>query len=417
MSAIHENLVNCKKAGRLLLETTEELRNRVLITLAQMLRDQSGLIIAANKRDLDNTSPDDPLYDRILLNEGRIDGIASSLEKIVELKSGIGQELEKKYVASGLTITKVKTPIGLVAIIYESRPNVTIDAFSLCFKTANACALKGSIKSTHSDQALVGVIKNALKSHQIPDDVIYLLPPEREEMHNLLNAKGIVDVCIARGGKGLINYVQENAKIPFIETGAGVVHLYIDKSAHIDNAVKVTMNSKTRRVSVCNALDCLIIHKEVMAAVLEKLAPELLREDVKIFADDESHQYLSSIYPEAMLGNALREHYGNEFLSKTLAIKIVPGIDDAMAHIEKYTSSHTEAIMAEDADAINRFISVVDAASVQINASTAFTDGGEFGLGAEIGISTQKLHARGPMGIDALTSYKWVVYGNGQLRK
>ncbi len=306
-------------------------------------------------------------------------------------------------------------PLGVVAVIYESRPNVTIDVFSLCFKTGNACVLKGGKEAHYSNIYLVSLIQKSLETHGISTQAICLLPSDRKAIHALLNAVNLVDVCIPRGSQTLINFVRENAKIPIIETGAGIVHTYFDSSGDADQARLIIDNAKTRRVSVCNALDSLVIHEKRLNELPFLMEP-LAEKNVVIFADPQSYQTLESSYPKQLLHKAKPSDFGHEFLSHKMAIKTVGSAEEAVEHIMLYTSGHSEAILAEDQDTINYFLERVDAAAVYVNTSTAFTDGGQFGMGGEIGISTQKLHARGPMSLDSLTSYKWVIWGDGQIR-
>lgn len=391
-------------------------RNRVLRSLANRLRKEVEPLLEANGRDLTSIAQEDPMYDRLLLTRERIDGLAHDIESVIALPSPIGNILSSRVLENGLRLQKVATPLGVVAVIYESRPNVTIDVFVLCFKTGNAAVLKGGKEAHNSNQFLVGLIHQILHEEGIDPHLLYLLPPNRAETTVLLHATGLVDVCIPRGGQSLIDFVRENAKIPVIETGAGIVHTYFDESGDLKKGVAIIENAKTRRVAVCNALDCLIIHEARLKDVAELIYP-LARHKVEIFADLESYQSLASHYPQGLLHRARPEDFGREFLSYKLAVKTVSTIESAVDHIMHYTSGHSEAIIAEDEGAIDYFFSRVDAAALYANASTAFTDGGQFGLGAEIGISTQKLHARGPMGLEALTSYKWVVRGAGQIRQ
>jgi glutamate-5-semialdehyde dehydrogenase len=300
-------------------------------------------------------------------------------------------------------------------MIYEARPNVTCDAFVLCFKTGNACILKGGSDAEFSNIAIVQIIRNVLEEFGVDPDVVNLLSAERKSTEVLLGATGWVDVVIPRGSQQLINYVRQNAKVPVIETGAGIVHTYFDETADAEKGRAVIYNAKSRRVSVCNALDCLIIHQDRLN-ILPSLLKPLEEKGLEVFADSPSYQALSDHYLPYLLQPSSEEHYGTEFLSLKMSVKTVTSLDEALEHINLYGSKHSEAIISEDPGHIERFLQAVDAAAVYVNASTAFTDGAEFGLGAEIGISTQKLHARGPMGLDALTSYKWVVRGNGQTR-
>ncbi|WED44129.1 glutamate-5-semialdehyde dehydrogenase [Legionella cardiaca] len=404
-----------KDASYSLMQLEEEKRNQVLLTLAQQLRASMPELINENSKDLALMKKDDPKYDRLLLSEERIFSIAADIETVVSLSHPRTTVLDEKQLSNGLKIKKVSVPLGVVAIIYESRPNVTVDAFSLCFKTGNACVLKGGKEAYHSNQFLVSLIQQVLHAHGINENVVYLLPPERAAMHSLLKANKFVDVCIPRGSQSLINFVRENARIPFIETGAGIVHVYFDQSGDIEKGRLIINNAKTRRVSVCNALDTLIIHENRIAD-LPLLVKLLADKDVEIFADKASYKALESTYPENLLLKASAKDFGEEFLSYKMSIKTVSSIEEAINHIMKYSSGHSEAIIAEEQTAINYFLDNVDAAVVYVNASTAFTDGGQFGMGAEIGISTQKLHARGPMALDALTSYKWVIFGEGHVR-
>jgi glutamate-5-semialdehyde dehydrogenase len=309
----------------------------------------------------------------------------------------------------------VSVPLGVIGIIYEARPNVTFDVFSLCLKSGNACMLKGGSDAEHSNRAIVGIIREVLQKHGIPTDIIALLPVEREATAALLNAVGYVDIIIPRGSQRLIDYVRANARVPVIETGAGIVHTYYDESADKEKGVAIVNNAKTRRVSVCNALDCLIIHEKRLGD-LPDIGSALAAKNVHIYADDRSYPALQPSYPPDLLSPAQETHFGTEFLSYKMSVKTVNDLDEALEHINRYSSKHSEAIIAEDQAVIDRFLNMVDAAAVYANTSTAFTDGAQFGLGAEIGISTQKLHARGPMALEEMTSYKWVIRGSGQVR-
>lgn len=415
MNNIVDNFRKVREIGYQTQELTVDLRNKTLLDLANLLEDKTDEIEKANQFDLDKMAKNDPKYDRLLLNQERISGIASDLRKVVSLASPVGQIIEEASRPNGLYLKKVRVPLGVVAVIYEARPNVTIDVFALAFKTANAVVLKGGSEAQHSNQILVSLIHQSLIKNNINPELVYLMPPEREAVHDLLNAVGLIDVCIPRGSQGLIDFVRKNAKIPVIETGAGIVHAYFDKSGDVLKGSKIIHNAKTRRVSVCNALDTLLIHRERLTD-LPMLVSSLAEKNVEIYADNESYAVLDSKYPDSLLKDATPESFGTEFLDYKLSIKSVADLDDAIKHIMNHTSGHSEAIIAEDQPAIDRFLRIVDAAAVYVNASTAFTDGGEFGMGAEIGISTQKLHARGPMALSELTSYKWLIYGNGQTR-
>ena len=412
---INTQLKAVKAASQHLMVLDDTTRERVLLTLAQHLRTNCDDIIKQNQHDLAVMQMDDPRYDRLLLSKERIYAIADDVENVASLSNPVGKVIEEKAMPNGLRIEKISVPLGVVAVIYESRPNVTIDVFSLCFKTGNACILKGGKEAQHSNTALVSLIQQALHDHHVDSHAIYLLPPEREATQTLLEAVGLVDVCIPRGGQALINYVRDNAKIPVIETGAGIVHTYFDISGDIKKGKQVINNAKTRRVSVCNALDTLIIHEKCLSN-LHQLVEMLTSNKVELYADEASYKVLASSYPKPLLHKANPDDFGHEFLAYKMAIKTVASVQEAVDHIRLYTSGHSEAIIAENQDTIRYFLNHVDAAATYVNASTAFTDGGQFGLGAEIGISTQKLHARGPMALDALTSYKWVIWGDGQIR-
>lgn len=299
--------------------------------------------------------------------------------------------------------------------MYEARPNVTFDVFALCLKSGNACLLKGGSDAANSNRAIVTLIQRVLQKHNLNNDIVHLLPPDRSAIEEMLQAVGYVDVIIPRGGQSLINYVRTHSKVPVIETGAGIVHTYFDASGDKAIGQSIIHNAKTRRVSVCNALDCLLIHQSRLADIASLLAP-LASEEVQVFADEPAYRQLEGHYPQALLARAQPEHYGTEFLSLKIAVKTVASLEDALDHIATYSSKHSEAVIAQSSEVIEKFLTVVDAAAVYVNSSTAFTDGAQFGLGAEIGISTQKLHARGPMALEELTSYKWIIRGSGQVR-
>ncbi|MCL5272099.1 MAG: glutamate-5-semialdehyde dehydrogenase [Gammaproteobacteria bacterium] len=415
MKHVINQIKTVKKASSGLALLEDALRKKVLNTLAGLLRQSIPELVRENAKDLKLMPKDDPKYDRLLLTEKQINGIADDVERVASLTTPLGSVLEQRVMPNGLELQKITVPLGVVAVIYESRPNVTIDVFSLCFKAGNACILKGGKEAEHSNIFLVSLIHQALQRHEINLDAVYLLPPEREVTQVLLEAVSFVDVCIPRGSQALINYVREHAKIPVIETGAGIVHTYFDCSGSVQKGRLIIDNAKTRRVSVCNALDTLIIHEKCLDKLFH-LVELLADKNVELFADAPSHAVLKTLYPEHLLHQAKAEDFGIEFLSYKMSIKTVASVDDAVRHIMNYTSGHSEAIIAEDKDTINYFMNHVDAAVLYVNASTAFTDGGQFGMGAEIGISTQKLHARGPMGLSALTSYKWLVFGDGQVR-
>jgi glutamate-5-semialdehyde dehydrogenase len=415
MSEISTRLQQLKNDYPSLLNLTEQQRNQVLLDLATRIEQQAQEIINANALDLAKMSINDPKYDRLKLTSARINAIADDVRQVASLTTPLGIILEQRNLANGLDLQKIRVPLGVVALIYEARPNVTIDVFSLCFKSGNAVVLKGGSEAINSSQILVELIKQSLQAQQINPEIVYLMPPERAAVYDLLNAVGLVDVCIPRGSQNLIQFVRENAKIPVIETGAGIVHTYFDHSGDVSSGAKIINNAKTRRVSVCNALDTLIIHRSRLAELAELVAP-LIENQVIIYADTESYRVLEGSYPAKLLKSATAEDFGREFLDYKLAIKCVDSLEEAIKHIQQYSSGHSEAIISNDPQSIEQFINQIDAAVVYINASTAFTDGGEFGMGAEIGISTQKLHARGPMALPELTSYKWIVRGNGQTR-
>lgn len=415
MEQILHELKRVKDSSSALKVLNEKTKIDLLLTLAGLVRQEKDKIIAENAKDLALLATDDPKYDRLRLTEQQILAMADDIELVATLADPCGQVLEERLRPNGLRIQKISVPLGVVAVIFESRPNVTIDVFTLCFKAGNACVLKGGKEAVHSNQVLVSLIQNALKHHGINEHVLYSLPVDRKATECLLNAVDYIDVCIPRGSQNLINFVREHAKIPVIETGAGIVHTYFDRSGDVANGRLIINNAKTRRVSVCNALDTLIIDR----AALEYLPVlvELLQEsNVCLYADEPSYDVLHSHYPQQLLHKAKQSDYGIEYLDYKMSIKTVDSVEEAVAHIRHYTSGHSEAIIAEDKQVIDYFLNQVDAAAVYVNASTAFTDGGQFGMGAEIGISTQKLHARGPMGLDALTSYQWVIYGDGQIR-
>lgn len=389
--------------------------NAVLLDLADAAVAQTPFLLAENEKDLARMDPNDPKYDRLKLTAARLQDIANDLRNVAGLESPLGRTLLHKDLPNGLEISKISVPLGVVGIIYEARPNVTFDVFSLCFKTGNACILKGGSDAAASNEAILSVIHQVLQQHQIDTNIVALLPPDRSATDALLQARGYVDVLIPRGSQSLIDFVRQNAKIPVIETGAGIVHTFFDETGNLERGRAIIANAKTRRVSVCNALDCLLIHQNRLTD-LPALTSLLAEKQVEIFADADAYAALNGIYPTDMLKPAQEEHFGTEFLSLKMAIKTVADLNEALAHIAAYSSKHSEAIISEDAAHVEQFLNSVDAAAVYANTSTAFTDGAQFGLGAEIGISTQKLHARGPMGLEELTSYKWVVKGNGQIR-
>jgi len=406
---------NAKKGSAILNQINKETINEILRDIADDLLSKADDILMANQYDLEKMPVTDPKYDRLKLDKTRLEAMAREVLNVVDLESPLAEIISSSKLPNGLDISKIRVPLGVVGVVYEARPNVTLDVFALCFKTGNVVILKGGSDAEASNKAIMSVIQDVLHRHGIEESVAVLLPADREATAALLQAVGYVDVLIPRGSQSLINYVREHSKVPVIETGAGIVHTYFDESGDPIKGRNIILNAKTRRVSVCNALDCLLIHKERLDDLWNIVEP-LAQEKVEIFADQSSYTILIDNYPRNLLHPAEEEHYGTEFLDYKLAVKTVENLQEALTHIEMHSSKHSEAIIAEDEEKIVTFLNAVDAAAVYANASTAFTDGGQFGLGAEIGISTQKLHARGPMGLSELTSYKWVIRGTGQIR-
>ena len=403
-------------ASRKLNLISDETINKVLLAVADEAIAKTDIILAENQKDLTAMDKANPMYDRLLLSAERIKGIATDIKKVASLPSPLNRLLEERTLPNALKLTKISVPFGVIGIIYEARPNVSFDVFSLCFKSGNVCVLKGGTDAYHSNLAIVTLIKNVLKQFEIDENVIHLLPAGREATAELLNAVDFVDLIIPRGSKGLIDFVRNNAKVPVIETGAGVCHTYFDEFGDKEKGAEIINNAKTRRVGVCNALDCVIINEKRLAD-LPYLCEKLVSSDVIIEADLKSYTFLTGKYPAKLLEKATNESFGKEFLDYRMSIKTVSNIEEAIQHIATYSSKHSEAIVSENEENIAMFNKQVDAACVYTNTSTAFTDGGQFGMGAEIGISTQKLHARGPMALPELSSYKWIIKGNGQIRK
>ncbi|WP_256009989.1 glutamate-5-semialdehyde dehydrogenase [Desertivirga xinjiangensis] len=406
---------NTQKASRALAILSADRINAILIDLARAAVANAPMLIAENEKDLARMDSSDPKFDRLKLSESRISDIAKDIENVARLDSPLGRLLLEKELANGLNLKKVSVPLGVVGVIYEARPNVTFDVFALCLKTGNASVLKGGSDASYSNEAIIALIHDVLKKHGVDVNSATLLPSDRKATEALLTAIEYVDVIIPRGSQQLINFVRQNAKVPVIETGAGIVHTYVDANASLEKGRAIINNSKTRRVSVCNSLDCLLVNQNQLVNLRQLVAP-LVESNVQLFADARSHAVLKGSYPQELLSEAREEHFGTEFLDYKMAIKTVDSLDEALDHIAGHSSKHSEAIISEDEQNIERFLNSVDAAAVYANSSTAFTDGAQFGLGAEIGISTQKLHARGPMGLEELTSYKWIVRGNGQVR-
>lgn len=407
--------INAKKAVRALAALDRDTIDRVLLSVADSAVKNTKFILEENQKDLVLMDVSDPRYDRLTLTAGRIENIAKDIRNVVKLPSPLGLTLSKIERENGLIISKITVPFGVIGIIYEARPNVTFDVFSLCLKSGNACILKGGSDAINSNTAIVKLIRDVLLKNGIDQDILILLPAGRDETIQLLNARGYVDLIIPRGSRNLIDYVRDNASIPVIETGAGICHTYFDEYGDKDKGRSIIFNAKTRRVSVCNALDCLIIHEKRLNDLVYIVEP-CAGSNVIIYADEKAFKILSGKYPPELLQKADNKSFGTEFLSYKMAIKTVDSFGQALDHISEFGSKHSEAIISENKNIIHLFSNSVDASSIFSNASTAFTDGSEFGLGAEIGISTQKLHARGPMALEALTTYKWIIEGNGQIR-
>ncbi|NCD69944.1 glutamate-5-semialdehyde dehydrogenase [Mucilaginibacter agri] len=406
---------NAVIAGRAIAGLAPTVINQVLVDVADAAVGRTEFLLAENQKDLNRMDKNDPKYDRLKLTAERIEGIANEMRNVAAMENPLGEVLSNDILPNGLDLSKVRVPLGVVGVIYEARPNVTFDVFALCFKTGNVSVLKGGSDADFSNQAIISIIHGVLQKHNIDVNAATLLPADRSATEALLSAVGFVDVLIPRGSQSLINFVRQHSKIPVIETGAGIVHTYFDADADLEKGRDIIFNAKTRRVSVCNALDCLIIASSRLTD-LPELTRTLGEASVEIFADEASYKALTGHYPTNLLQKANEEHFGTEFLSMKMAIKTVDTFNQALDHIAHHSSKHSEAIISQTPQHIEDFLNKVDAAAVYVNASTAFTDGAQFGLGAEIGISTQKLHARGPMGLKELTSYKWIVKGDGQTR-
>lgn len=431
-----ELFVSAKKASLDLQLMTDDQRNDVLNAVADAIEKESPRLLEANAKDLERMDKDNPMYDRLQLTEDRLSGIAADMRHVATLPSPLGRTLKDKTLGNGLHLRRVSVPFGVIGMIYEARPNVTFDVFSLCFKSGNACVLKGGKDAEESCKAGVELIKNILKDKGLNPSAIELLPFTHEATGEMLQAVGHVDLCIPRGGKRLISFVRNNAKVPVIETGAGVVHCYFDEYGDLAKGQRIIDNAKTRRPSVCNALDCIIIHSSRLGDLPALVAP-LAAKGVRLHADDRAYMALSGNYPSSLLAQvtaSAQKEEGNqkaqtsnhksqasiwstEWLSLQAGVKTVDSLDEALQHIATYGSGHSESIVTEDKANARTFEAMVDAACVYVNAPTSFTDGAQFGLGAEIGISTQKLGARGPMALEEITTYKWLIDGNGQIRK
>ena len=413
---LNETFAAVQVASRELALLNDNVINQILNAVADAAIAETPFILAENKKDLARMDKNDPKYDRLKLTEERLKGIAADTRNVATLPSPLGKVLKESVRPNGMRLTKVSVPFGVIGIIYEARPNVSFDVFSLCLKSGNACILKGGSDADCSNRAIISVIHEVLKKFNINPHIVELLPADREATAALLNAVGYVDLIIPRGSSSLIHFVRENAKIPVIETGAGICHTYFDEFGDVNKGAAIIHNAKTRRVSVCNALDCAIIHEKRLID-LPMLCEKLKDSHVIIYADAQAYQALKNRYPAELLEHAKAESFGTEFLDYKMAVKTVKSFEDALGHIQENSSKHSECIVTENKERAALFTKIVDAACVYTNVSTAFTDGAQFGLGAEIGISTQKLHARGPMGLEEITSYKWVIEGDGQTRR
>lgn len=410
-----EQIKQAAAAARTLWSYSDGLFGKILTDAADALLQNRESVLQANAQDLARMDPDDPKYDRLQLTAARLEGMAGDMKRVASLPSPLGKILLETVCPNGMKIKKVSVPFGVIGIIYEARPNVTFDVFSLCLKSGNVSILKGGSDAEQSNRALVRIIHKALQKHNLPPAVCTLLPSHREAAAALLQATDEVDLVIPRGSRSLIRYVRENARVPVIETGAGICHTYFDKDGDREKGREIIHNAKTRRVSVCNALDCLIIHQDRLAD-LPFLCRKLADSQVIICADERALSVLSESYPNALLQSVTPAGYGTEFLACKMSIRTVASLEEALAHIARYSSKHSECIISECGEAIRQFEQMVDAACVYVNVSTAFTDGAQFNFGAEIGISTQKLHARGPMALPELTTYKYMIEGDGQIR-
>jgi glutamate-5-semialdehyde dehydrogenase len=415
MSIILDQFQSTRLAASSLAMASGESRNLILLSLATLIRENSAEILLENQKDMDQMPIDHPMRDRLHLTEERLENLAASVISVTKLPDPSGQTVSQKKLANGLELTKVSVPLGVVGVIFESRPNVTIDVAALCIRSGNAAVLRGGTDALNTNTILVDLIHQALTQQGISADVVYLMPPDREHVTTLLTAVKYIDVIIPRGSEALIQRVRKESLVPTIETGAGVCHTYVASSADINMAVEVVVNAKVSRPSVCNSLDTIIIHQSVAKQFLTQVFEPLEAYSVKIFADERSFSILEKL-PYPFLEKASEADFGREFLDFACSIKVVSDSQEALAHISTYSSRHSEAIITSDEVEAHYFLSVVDAAAVYWNASTRFTDGGEFGLGAEIGISTQKLHARGPFALEKLVTEKWIGKGQGQIR-
>ena len=410
---MNEQFAKTKRASKSLALLTDAQRNGILNAVADAILNQQERILKANAEDLAKMEKTNPLYDRLQLTESRLEGIAADMRNVATLPSPLGHITKQKTLPNGLRLCRVSVPFGVIGMIYEARPNVTFDVFSLCFKSGNACVLKGGKDADCSNREEVALIHEVLQQYGVSEDVVALLPATHEATGKMLNAVGYVDLCIPRGGRKLIDFVRDTARIPVIETGAGVVNTYFDKDGDLDIGRAIINNAKTRRVSVCNALDCLLIHQERLK-ILDKLVEPMADKHVIIYADEQAFAALDGHYP--YLEHATEDSFGTEFMDYKLAIKTVASLDEALEHIDRNGSGHSEAIVTTNEQTARKFQTHVDAACIYWNAPTSFTDGAQFGLGAEIGISTQKLGPRGPMALEEICTYKWLIEGEGQTR-
>ena len=411
----NDTFAGVRAASRQLLEISADGRPRAITALASLVEENIDSILEANARDLSRMDPSNPLYDRLQLTPDRLRAIAADLRHVAALPTPVGEEVEHRTLPNGIDLRRVRVPFGVVGVIYEARPNVTYDVFSLCLRSGNACILKGGRDAEESNLAAIGLIRRALERAGLPADACVLLPSTHEATAALLSAVGYVDVCIPRGGRRLIDFVRDNARVPVIETGAGVVHAYFDSKGDAAMGAAIIGNAKTRRVSVCNALDTLLVARDRLADLPALTAP-LAAKNVELHCDAEALAALRGSYPDALLREAAADDPDREWMDYKMGIYTVAGVDEAIGHIARHGSGHSETIITEDEAAAGRFRSLVDASCVYVNLPTSFTDGGQFGLGAEIGISTQKLGPRGPMGLTALTTTKYLLTGRGQLR-
>lgn len=401
-----------KDASLYLAQLSDADKSAVLHAVADAIKHDTDTLLEANAADLSRMEKSNPLYDRLLLTPSRLDNIASDMRHVACLPSPLGHITCERTLDNGLHLRRVSVPFGVIGVIYEARPNVTFDVFALCLKSGNACILKGGKDADDSNKAAVRLIKDVLEKHGISPDIINLMPATHEATHEMLNAVGYVDLCIPRGGKRLIEFVRDNARITVIETGAGVVHAYFDKYGDLEMGKAIVNNAKTRRVSVCNALDCLLIHKDRLPDLKALCQPMAGR--VTIYADKRAAEMLDDAI---LCADDDKDVYGREWMDYKMSVKTVDTIEDALSHIRRYSSGHSECIITDDEASAELFRKHVDAACVYVNAPTSFTDGAQFGLGAEIGISTQKLGPRGPMGLNEMTTYKWLIDGHGQTRQ